>query len=75
MAALLPSGEARGQALAAVSASTTTRHNMEKPRSRGPSPGRKARRGLGSALNRKIKRQPPLPIKKKATDADRAINR
>jgi hypothetical protein len=48
---------------------------MEKPTSRGPSPGRKAAHALGARLNRKPKRPPPLPLKKKTSDADRTVNR
>jgi hypothetical protein len=48
---------------------------MEKPNSRGPSPGRKAVHALGARLNRKLKRPPPLPVKKKSSDADRTVNR
>lgn len=48
---------------------------MEKPTSRGPSPGRKAAHSLGAKLNRKPKRPPPLPWKKKTSNADRVINR
>jgi len=50
---------------------------MEKPASRGPSPGRKAVHALGARLNRKPKRPPPLPSKNKGTDARRktAIDR
>ena len=49
--------------------------NMEKPTSRGPSPGRKAVHALGARLNRKPKRPPPLPSKKKVSDSDRTPNR
>jgi hypothetical protein len=49
--------------------------HMEKPTSRGPSPGRKAVHALGARLNRKPKRPPPLPSKKKVSDADRTVNR
>jgi hypothetical protein len=48
---------------------------MEKPTSRGPSPGRKAVHALGAKLNRKSKRPPPLALKKKISDADRTVNR
>ncbi len=48
---------------------------MEKPSSSGPSPGRKARHVLGSRLNRKTKRPPPLPLKKKAPVPDRTTSR
>ena len=48
---------------------------MEKPTSRGPSPGRKAVHALGARLNRKSKRPPPLPLEKKISDADRTVNR
>jgi len=48
---------------------------MEKPTARGPSPGRKAVHALGAKLNRKPKRPPPLPLKKKSSDADRPANR
>jgi hypothetical protein len=48
---------------------------MEKPTSRGPSPGRKAIHALGATLNRKPKRPPPLPLKKKISDTDRTVNR
>jgi len=46
---------------------------MEKPTARGPSPGRKAVHVLGARLNRKPKRPPPLPLKKKISNADRTI--
>jgi len=49
--------------------------NMEKPNARGPSPGRKAVNALGARLNRKSKRPPPLPSKKKVSDTDRTANR
>jgi len=53
---------------------TETAYNMEKPTSRGPSPGRKAVHALGARLNRKPKRPPPLPSKKKVSTAgDRAV--
>jgi hypothetical protein len=48
---------------------------MEKPTSRGPSPGRKAVHALGPWLNRKPKRPPPLPLKKKVEEPDRRVNR
>jgi hypothetical protein len=48
---------------------------MEKPTSRGPSPGRKAVYALGARLNRKPKRPPPLPLKKKTSDPDQTVNR
>jgi hypothetical protein len=48
---------------------------MEKPTSRGPSPGRKAIHSLGASLNRKPKPPPPLPSKKKISNTDRTINR
>jgi hypothetical protein len=48
---------------------------MEKPTTRGPSPGRKAVHALGARLNRKSKRPPPLPLKKKISNADRAVSR
>ena len=48
---------------------------MEKPNARGPSPGRKAAHALGARLNRKPKRPPPLPSKKKVSDANRTANR
>ena len=48
---------------------------MEKPTARGPSPGRKAVHVLRARLNRKSKRPPPLPLKKKISDADRTVNR
>jgi len=54
---------------------TTSKINMEKPTSRGPSPGRKAVHALGARLNRKSKRPPPLPLKKKISDADRTVSR
>jgi hypothetical protein len=38
---------------------------MEKPTSRGPSPGRKAVHALGARLNRKPKRPPPAAIEEK----------
>ena len=41
---------------------------MEKPSARGPSPGRKAIHVLGSRLNRKPKRPPPVPVKRKAPE-------
>ena len=46
---------------------------MEKPTSRGPSPGRKAVHALGVRLNRKPKRPPPLPAKK-VSGVDRTVN-
>jgi len=46
---------------------------MEKPTSRGPSPGRKAVHALGARLNRKSKRPPPLPLKKTVSNADRTL--
>jgi hypothetical protein len=58
-----------------TSASTTTGNNMEKPSARGPSPGRKAVHVLGAKLNRKPKRPPPLPSKKKVSAADHTIGR
>jgi len=48
---------------------------MEKPTARGPSPGRKAVHALGARMNRKSKQPPPLPLKKKISDADRTVNR
>jgi hypothetical protein len=48
---------------------------MEKPTTRGPSPGRKAVHALGARLNRKSKRPPPLLLKKKASSADRTTQR
>jgi hypothetical protein len=48
---------------------------MEKPIARGPSPGRKAVHALAAKLNRKPKRPPPLPLKKKISNADRTVNR
>jgi len=48
---------------------------MEKPSARGPSPGRKAVHALGAKLNRKPKPPPPLPPKKKLSDAQRMVNR
>jgi len=48
---------------------------MEKPTARGPSPGRKAVHTLGARLNRKPKQPPPLPFKKKISDADRTVIR
>jgi len=48
---------------------------MEKPSARGPSPGRKAVHALGARLNRKPKRPPPLPSKKKVSAADHTIVR
>ena len=47
---------------------------MEKPTSHGPSAGRKAVHALGARMNRKPKRPPPLPLKKKVSDADRRVN-
>jgi hypothetical protein len=47
---------------------------MEKPTTRGPSPGRKAVHALGTRLNRKPTRPPPLPLKKKISDAGRTGN-
>ena len=47
---------------------------MEKPTSRGPSPGRKAVYALGARLNRKTKRPPPLPSKK-MSGVNRTVNR
>jgi len=58
-----------------TNASTTSKINMEKPTARGPSPGRKAVHALGARLNRKPKRPPSLPLKKKISDWDRAANR
>ena len=55
--------------------SITNKINMEKPSARGPSPGRKAAHALGARLNRKPKLPPPLPLKKKAFDAERTVNR
>jgi len=54
---------------------TTSKINMEKPTSRGPSPGRKAVHALGARLNRKPKQPPQLPLKKKLSGADRPANR
>jgi len=68
------SAETDSQALD-TNASTTTGNNMEKPSARGPSPGRKAVHALGARLNRKPKQPPPLPSKKKISNADRAVNR
>jgi hypothetical protein len=48
---------------------------MEKPSAHGPSPGRKAVHALGAKLNRKPKRPPPLPSKKKSSNADRTLGR
>jgi hypothetical protein len=73
MVALVPRGEFDTYAFD-TKASTTSKI-MEKPTSRGPSPGRKAVHALGAKLNRKPKRPPPLPLKKKISDADRADNR
>ena len=58
-----------------TNAATTTGNNMQKPSARGPSPGRKAVHALGARLNRKPKQPPPLPSKKKTSNADRAVNR
>ncbi len=58
-----------------TNASTTSKINMEKPIARGPSPGRKAVHALGARLNRKPKRPPALPLKKKISNADRTVNR
>ncbi len=58
-----------------TNASTTSKINMEKPNARGPSPGRKAAHALGARLNRKPKRPPPLPSRKKVSDADRPASR
>jgi len=55
--------------------SATSKINMEKPSARGPSPGRKASHALGARLNRKPKRPPLLPLKKKASDTERTVNR
>jgi hypothetical protein len=57
-----------------TNAATTTGNNMQKPSARGPSPGRKAVHALGARLNRKPKQPPPLPSKKKISNADRAVN-
>jgi hypothetical protein len=48
---------------------------MEKPNARGPSPSRKAQLALKERLNRKSKRPPPLPIRKKSSGAHRMIGR
>jgi hypothetical protein len=53
----------------------TNKINMEKPTTRGPSPGRKAVHVLRERLNRKPKRPPPLPLRKKISNSDRAVNR
>ena len=74
MVALVPRGEFDTYATD-TNASTTSKINMEKPTARGPSPGRKAAHALGARLNRKPKRPPPLPLKKKVSDADRTVNR
>jgi hypothetical protein len=58
-----------------TNAATTTGNNMEKPSARGPSPGRKAVHALRGRLNRKPKRPPPLPLKKKISNSDRTANR
>jgi hypothetical protein len=58
-----------------TNASATSKINMEKPTTRGPSPGRKAVRALGARLNRKPKWPPPLPLKKKVSGSDRTVNR
>src|SRR4026207_1346868 len=68
------SAETDSQALD-TNASTTTGNNMEKPSARGPPPGRKAVPALGARLNRNPKQPPPLPSKKKISNADRAVNR
>jgi len=44
---------------------------MEKPSTRGPSPGRKAIHVLGAKLNRKPKQPPDMPLKKNISKADR----
>jgi len=58
-----------------ANASATSKINMEKPTSRGPSPGRKAVHALGPRLNQKPKRPPPLPLKKKISNPDSTVNR
>jgi hypothetical protein len=72
--ALVPVGEFDTYALD-TNASTTSKIYMEKPNARGPSPGRKAVHVLGPRLNRKPKRPPPLPSKKKVSYAGRTVNR
>ena len=74
LVALVPMGEFDTYATD-TNASTTSKINMEKPNARGPSPGRKAAHALGARLNRKPKRPPALPSKKKISDADRAAKR